>query len=190
MLERYSITICLIVLSAKLLHCIKKLSAQLSITSAYTAYLDIYYYIQLIWNFTVRFSKYFAKKALNAIPDYSAADFLALPSHYESFGLVVLEALACGTPVVATPVGGVDTILIEGVNGVVADHSDENAIARAITRLLDAPPSTQETIRATVSAFDWKAVAASMATTYGELLDNDTPIECAHRPLPGAPAPT
>lgn len=107
-------------------------------------------------------------------PFYSAADFLVLPSHYESFGLVVLEALACGTPVVATPVGTVSAIIKENVNGVVIDNSDESGVARAMDRMLNrypAPSGFQANIRATAIDYSWKRVAASVMNTYALLLD-------------------
>lgn len=113
----------------------------------------------------------------NVLPQYySAADFLALPSHYESFGLVMLEALACGTPVVATPVGAATTLIKEGVNGVVADSSDETALARAIARMLDTPPGSQAAIRATAAAYHWRDVAALLTKTYA-LLDKQAQSE-------------
>ena len=56
-------------------------------------------------------------------PYYSAADVLVVPSLYESFGLVGLEALACGTPVVATPVGAMESILQQGRTGQVVTES-------------------------------------------------------------------
>jgi D-inositol-3-phosphate glycosyltransferase len=55
-------------------------------------------------------------------PYYSAADALVVPSYYESFGLVGLESLACGTPVAATRVGAMEDIIEDGKTGhVVAD---------------------------------------------------------------------
>jgi D-inositol-3-phosphate glycosyltransferase len=105
---------------------------------------------------------------------YSAADFVALPSHYESFGLVVLEALACGTPVVATRVGAAATLIKEGLNGVLIDSPDEAAVARAITRMVKALPplpGSQSKIRATAGEFDWQRVAVSVMQVYGLLLE-------------------
>lgn len=107
---------------------------------------------------------------------YSAADFLVLPSHYESFALVVLEALACGTPVVATPVGVVQTIIEEGINGVIAANSEVKPMAEAITRMLAVPKGAQVKIRTTVKGLHWNSIAVAMAEIYRELLDGGKTI--------------
>jgi D-inositol-3-phosphate glycosyltransferase len=67
---------------------------------------------------------------------YAAADVVAVPSHSESFGLVALEAQACGTPVLAADVGGLPTAVADGRSGLlVADHQP-GTWARALRRLL------------------------------------------------------
>jgi D-inositol-3-phosphate glycosyltransferase len=68
---------------------------------------------------------------------YSAADVCIVPSHYESFGLVALEALACGTPVVASRVGGLTYIVEDGVNGFLVPTGDSQALAHRISQLLE-----------------------------------------------------
>src|SRR3712207_6804074 len=67
---------------------------------------------------------------------YRAADVVAVPSHYESFGLVALEAQACGTPVVASRVGGLTYIVQDGSSGFLVPAKDEHAFANRIGRLL------------------------------------------------------
>ena len=64
---------------------------------------------------------HFAGPHTDPRPWLRAADVLAMPSSYESFGLVVLEALACGVPVVATPTGCVPDLVVDGVNGAVVE---------------------------------------------------------------------
>lgn len=106
-------------------------------------------------------------------PFYSAADLLALPSHYESFGLVVLEALACGTPVAATPVGAVTFVVQEGFNGSLMASPRAQDVARAIARLLARPYGSRparEQIRATVLHYHWRHIAEAVARTYAMLL--------------------
>jgi D-inositol-3-phosphate glycosyltransferase len=103
---------------------------------------------------------------------YSAADLLALPSYYESFGLVVLEALACGTPVAATAVGVVPAVIQAGWNGVVLAGPAPDAIARGVAALLAVPrdPQRAAQIRRTVEKYDWPSVAADIETLYRQIL--------------------
>ena len=102
-------------------------------------------------------------------PYYSAADVLVVPSLYESFGLVGLEALACGTPVVATPVGAMESILQQGRTGQVVTEAAPRLLADAIEAFL--PNKARKTvsaadIRASVLQFSWSKVAAALAAEY------------------------
>jgi D-inositol-3-phosphate glycosyltransferase len=67
---------------------------------------------------------------------YVAADATVLPSYYESFGMVALEAMACGSPVVASRVGGLQTTVRDGVTGLLVPEHDPAALADALGRLL------------------------------------------------------
>jgi D-inositol-3-phosphate glycosyltransferase len=67
---------------------------------------------------------------------YTAADVFVMPSHYESFGMVVLEAMACGTPVVASQVGGLASTVVHERTGLLAPVGDWQAFATAIIRML------------------------------------------------------
>ena len=67
---------------------------------------------------------------------YAAADVCAVPSLTESFGLVALEAMACGTPVVGTRVGGLQTVIENGESGLLVPAGDYRALAEAIARVL------------------------------------------------------
>lgn len=68
---------------------------------------------------------------------YSAARMVVVPSHYESFGFVAAEALACGTPVIASRVGGLPTFVHDGVNGLLVSWRTPEAFAERISLLLD-----------------------------------------------------
>ena len=70
---------------------------------------------------------------------YARCDVFALPSDYESFGLVLLEAGAFRKPVVATEVGGVREAIEHGVSGLIVEPGDNKALADAIIRLLGDP---------------------------------------------------
>jgi D-inositol-3-phosphate glycosyltransferase len=70
---------------------------------------------------------------------YSAAEVLIMPSHYESFGMVALEAMACGTPVVASQVGGLAFLVQDGVTGYVVPGGDHLALSERLTQLIQKP---------------------------------------------------
>ena len=102
---------------------------------------------------------------------YRAADLVAVPSHNESFGLVALEAQACGTPVVAAAVGGLVTAVRDGVSGVLVDGHDPVDWARVVGRLLDEPARRGELSAGAVAHarhFSWDRTAAGLLSVYRE----------------------
>lgn len=104
---------------------------------------------------------------------YCAADLLALPSHYESFGLVMLEAMACGTPVAATRIGAVETIIRPGINGTIIDRPGRAGVASGIARFFENPGGRvpdPAVVRATVAQYGWERIAAAMVRAYNELI--------------------
>jgi D-inositol-3-phosphate glycosyltransferase len=109
---------------------------------------------------------------------YNAADLLVLPSSYESFGMVALEALACGTRVVATPVGAMEAFLREGENGRIARDFSASALARAVTRALcdaERQPAAAETVRRSALRFSWHRVAAEVLRVYRRMPASSAP---------------
>ncbi len=111
---------------------------------------------------------------------YSAADLLALPSDYESFGLVLLEAMACGTPVMATRVGIAPTLVEEGVNGTLLENNEIDSLARGIERLTTGDRLTAERIRSSVTPYGWQEIADAMVDVYVSLLKRQTHDESNH----------
>ena len=79
-------------------------------------------------------------KDQNALPNYyAAAEMVIMPSHYESFGMVALEAMATGTPVIASEVGGLAFLIRDGENGFHVPSRDPEALAERIYELLANP---------------------------------------------------
>ena len=102
---------------------------------------------------------------------YAAAHATVVPSHYESFGMVALEAMACGSPVVASRVGGLTTTVQDGVTGRLVPEGDPAALAAAITGLLDGPEGRRLGQQATRWAAEhrWPCVAEAVCRLYAEL---------------------
>ena len=102
-------------------------------------------------------------------PYYSAADVLVVPSHHESFGLVALESLACGTPVVATKVGAMEVIVREGETGCVLTSATPRLLANKIWRFVSKAREearSADSIRASVVRFSWSNVADALIEEY------------------------
>jgi D-inositol-3-phosphate glycosyltransferase len=117
----------------------------------------------------VRFLKAQPQRRLRLF--YAAADATVVPSHYESFGMVALEAMACGSPVVASRVGGLTTTVQDGVTGRLVPEGDPAALAAAITALLDGTEGRRLGQQATRWAAEhrWPCVAEAVCRLYSEL---------------------
>jgi D-inositol-3-phosphate glycosyltransferase len=106
---------------------------------------------------------------------YSAADVCVVPSYYESFGLVALESLACGTPVVAADVGDLRNIIRQGETGYVVENNSPEKLAAGINALLSNPQLDAEStlyIRASVSRYDWAEIARKIAIEMNTVLES------------------
>lgn len=96
---------------------------------------------------------------------YNAADLCVVPSYYESFGLVALESLACGTPVVTTRVGGAESIIRQGDMGYVVDSNNPAQLAQKIELLLTRAEDGGRqagAMRALAEKFSWANVARKL----------------------------
>ena len=110
---------------------------------------------------------------------YSAADVCAVPSLTESFGLVALESMACGTPVVATRVGGLQTVVQHGESGLLVPAGDHRALAEAIERVLTDHRLRMHLAhgaRERAELFTWSRVADGIESLYQRVLAEHQPV--------------
>jgi D-inositol-3-phosphate glycosyltransferase len=112
---------------------------------------------------------------------YRAADVCVVPSRSESFGLVALEAAACGTPVVAAAVGGLLTLVDDGVTGLLVDTRDPADYAAALTEVLDRPERAAAMAAAAAErarSYTWSTTAARLRRLYADLTSR-APVTCS-----------
>ncbi len=111
---------------------------------------------------------------------YSAADVCVVPSYYESFGLVALESLACGTPVVAADVGDLKNIIRQGETGYVVDGNTPQNLADGIALLLSRPPGDVDSalsIRDSINRYSWANIAEGVISELSLSTDRQmTPV--------------
>ncbi|NJP10568.1 MAG: glycosyltransferase family 1 protein [Leptolyngbyaceae cyanobacterium RU_5_1] len=113
---------------------------------------------------------------------YAAADVCVVPSHYEPFGLVAIEAMACGTPVIASNVGGLQFTVVSEGTGLLVPPKDDAAFAMAIDRILMNPDWQQQlgqSARQHVEEkFSWDGVASQLGDLYLRLMESSkvTPV--------------
>jgi D-inositol-3-phosphate glycosyltransferase len=103
---------------------------------------------------------------------YAAADLTVLPSYYESFGMVALEAMACGSPVIASRVGGLITTIRDGVTGFLVRDGDVGALAERIESLVADPELRWRLGREGVrwaAQHRWPCVAEAVCKEYASL---------------------
>jgi D-inositol-3-phosphate glycosyltransferase len=103
---------------------------------------------------------------------YAAADVTVLPSYYESFGMVALEAMACGSPVIASRVGGLVTTVRDGVTGFLVPDGDVDALAERIETLVGDPELRWRLGREGVrwaAQHRWPCVAEAVCKEYASL---------------------
>lgn len=117
---------------------------------------------------------FLGKRGQDTLPYYySAAEAVVMPSLYESFGMVALEAMACGTPVIASEVGGLGYLVQNGETGFTIPDSDPQALCQKLSGLLsDAPLRETMGRRASTYALDyaWEKIAIQIIGVYKSLL--------------------
>ncbi|MBQ6009338.1 MAG: glycosyltransferase family 4 protein [Kiritimatiellae bacterium] len=104
---------------------------------------------------------------------FAAADVFVLPSVHEPFGIVALEAMARGIPLIASNVGGLPDFVQDGKNGILFDPSAPNGLVDAFDRLVALPPARVgqmlKDARATVEGYAWPNVIARLMDIYDEV---------------------
>ena len=111
---------------------------------------------------------------------YRAADVCIVPSRSESFGLVALEAAACGTPVVASAVGGLTTLVEHGRTGFLVEDPTPERYATAVRRVVDTPLMAERLSTASVLRarhYTWRAAAGALLDLHDELASGRL-VEC------------
>jgi D-inositol-3-phosphate glycosyltransferase len=108
---------------------------------------------------------------------YSAAETVVMPSHYESFGMVALEAMACGTPVIASQVGGLAFLVQDGVTGYTVPDGDDNSLCEKLALILGDESLRKKMGRAAADYarnYDWEKIARQIVGVYEELTTHAT----------------
>ncbi len=104
---------------------------------------------------------------------YSAADLVVVPSHYESFGMVALEAMACGTPVIATQVGGLSHLIKDGITGFTIPDESPQSLEEKMTMLICKPELRLQMSQNSVEharSYSWDKITPQIIDQYRELL--------------------
>lgn len=127
---------------------------------------------------------FLGKRGQDTLPYYySAADMVVMPSHYESFGMVALEAMACGTPVVASQVGGLAYLVKDEKTGFVVPSDDEEALSQKLAILLQ-----DKTLRSRLGKqavdyaqqYSWEIIARRMLDLYIEVINDRVTVSSSH----------
>jgi D-inositol-3-phosphate glycosyltransferase len=117
---------------------------------------------------------FLGKRAQDTLPYYySAAETVVVPSHYESFGMVALEAMACGTPVVASQVGGLAFLVKDGVTGYTVPVGDPEALCCRLRSLMSDPVLRAQMGQQAAEfarGYAWEKIAAQIVGLYKDVL--------------------
>jgi D-inositol-3-phosphate glycosyltransferase len=117
---------------------------------------------------------------------FTAADVVAVPSHYESFGMVALEAMACGAAVVASNAGGLALTVEDGRSGLLFTPDDHEGLAARLSQLLDSPALAAQLRTGAVQRageYSWSLIAKRIGAIYTELVGARAAKRPALRPL-------
>lgn len=112
-------------------------------------------------------------KPSEVVPYYQSADLVVIPSLMEAVSLAALEAMACGTPVLSTNVGGMPEIITEGKTGYLVNPGQPDELAQEIQKIFNEPGRTDvsmEALNMVRRQYDWSAIAKSTETVLRETL--------------------
>lgn len=123
---------------------------------------------------------FLGKKSQDTLPYYySAAEAVVVPSQYESFGMVALEAMACGTPVVASQVGGLAFLIQDGRTGYMVPSNEPTQLADRLTRLLKDQKLRQQMGKNAAELarnYSWEIIARKIVELYNQVIADQTRI--------------
>jgi glycosyltransferase involved in cell wall biosynthesis len=107
---------------------------------------------------------------------YAACDLFVLPSEYEAFGIVLVEAMACEKPCVGSNMGGIPEVIDDGKTGFIVDYADSGKLSDAMNRILDDDRRARDMGRLgrkrVEERFTWEKVVDELESVYGELAGN------------------
>ncbi|MBI3152322.1 MAG: glycosyltransferase [Chloroflexi bacterium] len=119
---------------------------------------------------------FLGKRGQDTLPYYySAAEVVVMPSLYETFGMVALEAMACGTPVIASEVGGLGYLVQNGITGYTIPDSDPEALCEKLSHLLGNADLRNEMGRSAAdyaADYAWHKIASQVIDVYREVINN------------------
>jgi D-inositol-3-phosphate glycosyltransferase len=117
---------------------------------------------------------FLGRRSQDSLPYYySAAEAVVVPSHYESFGMVALEAMACGVPVVASQIGGLAFLIQDGVTGFTVPVDEPEPLAERLERLINEPDLRARLghqAAETAKGYAWEIIAKRIYQIYQEVL--------------------
>jgi D-inositol-3-phosphate glycosyltransferase len=117
---------------------------------------------------------FLGKRGQDTLPYYySAAEVVVMPSHYESFGMVALEAMACGTPVIASQVGGLAFLVQDGMTGYTVPADDDFALCEKLTAILGDDSLRRQMGRNAAEyaqKYKWEKIAPQIVEVYTDLI--------------------
>ena len=121
---------------------------------------------------------FLGKRSQDTLPYYySAAEVVVMPSHYESFGMVALEAMACGTPVIASQVGGLAFLVQDGVTGYHVPDEDDEALCGKLSALLgdiSLRKRLGKNAAEYAQSYAWPKIAAQLVEIYSDVIRTTT----------------